>query len=53
MMIPRLTIRVSKTADGKQDYMQITSEDQFAINIVLVAPEILIEDAREPEGTSP
>ena len=34
----KLIITISKTADGQQDYMQIVSEDQFAINVVLISP---------------
>ena len=42
----KLQILVSKTANGKADYLQILSEDQFSINIVLVAEKIIIEDKR-------
>jgi len=40
-------VTVSKTANGKQDYMQIISEDQFNTNIVLIADIIEIKDVRE------
>ncbi len=38
----KLNIRVSKTSDGKRDYVQIMSEDQVTVNIVLVADEITV-----------
>lgn len=46
--IPNLTITVTKTADGKFDYVQIMSGDQFSINLVLIAGEIVVKDARPP-----
>lgn len=48
-LLPPLRIQVTKTRDGKMDYMQITSNDQFALNIVLVSQEITVEDCRDPE----
>lgn len=45
--LPPLTITVSTTADGKHDYLQIVSEDQFSLNIVLIAQQITIRDARD------
>jgi len=47
-ILPPLRIQVTKTADGKLDYLQITSSDQFSVNIVLIAEEITVEDCREP-----
>lgn len=47
-ILPPLRIQVTKTADGKLDYLQITSSDQFSLNIVLIAEEITVEDCREP-----
>lgn len=41
-----LTVTVSKTADGSEDYMQITSADQFTLNIVLLSPSIEVNDTR-------
>ena len=48
MLIPGqpLSITVTKTADGKQEYVQILSKDAFSINIVLISPKIIIKDAR-------
>jgi hypothetical protein len=43
---PKLTVTVSKTADGKTDYLQVLSGDQFALNIVLIADKIEMRDAR-------
>lgn len=42
-----LTVTVSKTADGKSDYLQILSADQFALNIVLIADRIEVKDVRQ------
>lgn len=53
-ILPPLRIQVTKTADGKLDYLQITSSDQFSLNIVLIAEEITVEDCREqPKAKSP
>jgi hypothetical protein len=41
-----LRITVTKTADGSADYVQILSGDQFALNIVLIANRIVVQDAR-------
>jgi len=46
--IPKLRIQVTKTADGKFDYVQILSGDQFSVNIVLIANYIVVDDRREP-----
>ena len=43
---PKLRVTVTKTADGLMEYLQIISEDQFALNIVLISSEITIRDAR-------
>lgn len=42
----KLNILVSKTTNGKLDYLQILSDDQFTINIVLLAEQVKIEDRR-------
>jgi hypothetical protein len=39
-------ITLSKTSDGKQEYLQIISEDQFTTNIVLIG-KFQLTDARE------
>lgn len=41
----KLTITVSKTVDGAQDYLQILSGDAFSVNIVLLG-EIEVHDTR-------
>ena len=46
--IPKLTITVTKTADGQREYVQIMSGDMFTVNVVLIADTIEIQDAREP-----
>jgi hypothetical protein len=51
--IDKLMIRISRTADGRRNYLQVLSGDQFVINIVLIASEITLVDARpkgEPDG---
>ncbi len=47
--IPSLTVTISKTADGENDYMQILSTDQFSLNIVLIAGVITVKDVRQSE----
>lgn len=42
-----LKVTVSKTADRFSDYLQIMSDDLMSVNIVLIAPEITVEDARK------
>lgn len=46
----KLTITVTKTINGKQEYLQIMSDDMFSINVVLIADQITIEDMRATEG---
>ena len=53
-MILRLNVIISKTADGKQEYIQILSSDGMAVNVVLIAEEIKIHDARpKPKKVKP
>lgn len=42
-----LRIHLAKTTQGESDYVQITSADGFSVNIVLIAPEIQIDDQRK------
>lgn len=42
-----LTIQVTKTSRGDQDYVQIMSDDCQSVNIVLIADSIKVEDARQ------
>lgn len=42
----KLNITLSKTRDGKQDYLQVMSDDFMAVNIVLIADSIEVQDAR-------
>lgn len=48
----KLSIAVSKTSDGQYDYLQILSVDQFSVNIVLIAGQIEIRDARPPASAN-
>lgn len=45
-MSEKLTITVTKTANGQQEYVQIMSADMFSINVVLIADEIEVRDER-------
>lgn len=45
-MTQKLTVTLSRTRDGLGDYMQIMSDDFMAVNIVLIAGEIEVVDAR-------
>lgn len=42
----KLTIQVTKTANGEQEYIQVMSDDMFSINVVLIADQIEIRDDR-------
>lgn len=42
----KLTVTVSKTRQGDKDYLQVLSEDQFSINIVLLADKIELQERR-------
>ena len=50
--LPPLRVTISKTADGSRDYMQITSNDEFALNIVLISCSIEVNDSRKPKMES-
>ena len=39
-------ITITETSNGRQQYMQIISEDQFTTNIVLIG-EFEVKDARK------
>ena len=47
-ILPKLTVQVTKTADGLNEYIQIMSSDMYTVNIVLIANTIEIKDDREP-----
>ncbi len=42
----KLRVTVSKTSGGDKDYLQVLSDDQFSVNVVLIADEIVVEDLR-------
>ena len=48
MIQPKLTVTVTKTTNGDADYVQIISDDQFGVNVVLIADEIEVKDMRKP-----
>ena len=41
----KLEVRIQKARDGR-DYLQIMSEDQVSINIVLISEKITVLDQR-------
>lgn len=41
-----LNITITKTSDGKQEYLQVMHQDQVSINVVLVADKIVLTDVR-------
>ena len=42
----KYSITITKTSDGKQEYVQIISADQFSTNIVLIG-QFELKDARK------
>jgi len=42
----KLNVTVTKTRNGTSDYIQIASDDQISINIVLIADKIEVKDHR-------
>ena len=47
----KLNVTITKTSTGMADYIQIMSDDQVSVNIVLVAEKIEVKDHRLPEET--
>ncbi|KKL67846.1 hypothetical protein LCGC14_2130940 [marine sediment metagenome] len=48
-----LTVTITKTTDGKQDYIQIMSDDVISVNVVLVADSIKLRDDRSDRPQRP
>ena len=44
-----LNVTITKTSTGMADYIQIMSDDQVSVNIVLVAEKIEVKDHRKPK----
>ena len=44
-----LNVTITKTSTGMADYIQIMSEDQVSVNVVLVAEKIEVKDYRKPK----
>ena len=42
----KLRVTVSKTSSGNAEYLQVLSDDQVSVNIVLIAETIEVTDAR-------
>jgi len=49
----KLDVTITKTSIGTSDYIQIISEDQITVNIVMIAEEIRVKDHREPRVKIP
>jgi len=45
-LIKKVTVTISKTANGLNDYIQVISEDQFSVNFTAVATKIVLDDKR-------
>ena len=50
-MIDEVTIKISKTVDGKGYFIQIVAEDQVSLNVAFVVEEVHLEDDRGLDGT--
>ncbi len=51
-MEAKLNVTITKTSTGTADYIQIMSDDQIAVNIVLIAKKIDVKDHRSKEKDS-
>ena len=49
-LVEKLTVTITKTSDGSNDYIQIMSSDMISVNVVLVAGRIELQDARNSEN---
>ena len=41
-----IIVTISKTSNGKADYIQVISADQFSVNFTAVARKITLKDVR-------
>ena len=46
-VIEKLEVTITKTADGKDEYIQIMSGDYVSVNVVLIAKKIVVKDGRK------
>jgi hypothetical protein len=46
-MLEEITITISKTANGKAEYLQVLSSDQFSLNLTAVSVKITVQDLRK------
>ena len=51
--IGKVTIHLSKTADGAAFFVQVSSPAAMPVNIVLLATEVEIDDQREMSAPTP
>ena len=49
MTLPNLQVTLSRPSAGKYDYLQVVSDDQFALNIVLIEDSIDVKDTRKSD----
>ena len=47
MLRDKVTIQVSRSADGTGQYLQVMSGDMVSLNVVIVAKEFVIRDDRK------
>lgn len=45
-IVLKFNVTITKTSDGTQEYIQIMSDDLTTVNVVLIADEIEVQDAR-------
>ncbi len=45
-MLDEITITISKTANGKAEYIQVLSSDQFSLNMTAVVSKVTVKDMR-------
>lgn len=46
-MLDEIIITISKTSNGKAEYLQVLSVDQFSLNLTAVASKITVKDMRK------
>lgn len=49
----KLTVQITSTSDGKQQYIQLMSADMVSVNVVFVADEIELHDDRKWRKPAP
>lgn len=49
-MLDLVRVTITKTADGKREYIQLMSADQVSVNVVVVATKLEVQDSRNCRG---